>query len=620
MISTIFQNKKIFIWSLVATLFMFCSPDDDSNNLYPEVVPNFSFSIDHLTKEVTFTNTSTGGNIYLWDFGDGNTSTEANPIHTYEADGTYTVTLTVTNAAGTSESISYEVIVDLNNVCSGDDPQSENAADFHISFSDEPTTVADGVEFSREFNPNSSGINTSCYSGLITRTEAHSFVNLQFNVDSKFNFDTQNGFTMKVFSPNVGSTVTLKLEDQQDSNVFVEFQAITTVANEWEELEFFFGASANDLYDKIVLFFDLGQTNTNMYYFDDLQLDTVEEITCDSETAQNTDPGAGPLNITFLGGANLFESFGDMEGEVVDNSVWDDNNSSCYIYKYVKTASAQTWAGIAYSGGFENAIEPATQPSNFKMKVFSQDRVGEVTIRLEFEPFPNVDPAVNITASTTQVGVWEELSFDFSAHTDKTFKSMVIYVDEGQAGDDAIFYFDDITQNESTSGCAEETVANNINPETGLNISFKDGENPMDAFGNMTGEVVSNPFESGINTSCNVYKYVKTATAETWSGVGIAGGMETSIVPGSQSGIIKLKALGASRTGDVTVRLEFEPFPNVDPAVEVIQSISNVGEWEELTFDFSAHTDKTFKSLIIYVDKEANFDDAEFYIDDIVQE
>ncbi|MDI9634181.1 MAG: PKD domain-containing protein [Methanolinea sp.] len=37
-----------------------------------------------------------------WDFGDGNTSSERNPVHTYVSPGTYTVTLTVRNAAGES--------------------------------------------------------------------------------------------------------------------------------------------------------------------------------------------------------------------------------------------------------------------------------------------------------------------------------------------------------------------------------------------------------------------------------------------------------------------------------------------------------------------------------------
>ena len=34
---------------------------------------------------------------WLWSFGDGSTSTETNPLHTYSAEGVYTVTLTVTN-------------------------------------------------------------------------------------------------------------------------------------------------------------------------------------------------------------------------------------------------------------------------------------------------------------------------------------------------------------------------------------------------------------------------------------------------------------------------------------------------------------------------------------------
>jgi PKD repeat protein len=44
-----------------------------------------------------------------WTFGDGGTSTATNPSHTYAADGVYTVTLTVRNAAGLSNSVSHSV-------------------------------------------------------------------------------------------------------------------------------------------------------------------------------------------------------------------------------------------------------------------------------------------------------------------------------------------------------------------------------------------------------------------------------------------------------------------------------------------------------------------------------
>lgn len=41
------------------------------------------------------------GATYLWDFGDGETSTEINPVHVYAAAGTYTVTLSITLAGNT---------------------------------------------------------------------------------------------------------------------------------------------------------------------------------------------------------------------------------------------------------------------------------------------------------------------------------------------------------------------------------------------------------------------------------------------------------------------------------------------------------------------------------------
>jgi PKD repeat protein len=59
-------------------------------------VAGFSYTSVGLT--ATFTNTSTYGGTYLWDFGDGQTSTDQNPAHTYAADGTYSVTLIVTNS------------------------------------------------------------------------------------------------------------------------------------------------------------------------------------------------------------------------------------------------------------------------------------------------------------------------------------------------------------------------------------------------------------------------------------------------------------------------------------------------------------------------------------------
>jgi len=58
-------------------------------------VAQFTFSQNNAI--VDFTNTSTNGDSYFWDFGDGSTATTASPSHTYTANGTYNVMLVTTN-------------------------------------------------------------------------------------------------------------------------------------------------------------------------------------------------------------------------------------------------------------------------------------------------------------------------------------------------------------------------------------------------------------------------------------------------------------------------------------------------------------------------------------------
>jgi len=61
---------------------------------------------------VQFTNQSDGDELtYSWDFGDGTTSTDASPIHTYSAFGTYEVTFTATNAVGSS-TVSQQLLIE----------------------------------------------------------------------------------------------------------------------------------------------------------------------------------------------------------------------------------------------------------------------------------------------------------------------------------------------------------------------------------------------------------------------------------------------------------------------------------------------------------------------------
>ena len=171
--------KKIFnllaIVAMASCVFAGCEPEtptptptppannetnDEGNEQTAELKADFTFAAEGTT--VKFTNASTGATAYLWNFGDENTSTEENPEHTYDAAGTYTVKLTVQDAAGTAKSVEKEVSVagavkayfsataktdragKFGKIFSFDATSSENAASIAWDF-------GDGSESSTEF-------------------------------------------------------------------------------------------------------------------------------------------------------------------------------------------------------------------------------------------------------------------------------------------------------------------------------------------------------------------------------------------------------------------------------------------------------------------------------------
>ena len=65
-------------------------------------IPSYTYSLTN-SPTLAFTNNTVGGVSYFWSFGDGNTSTLENPVHTYSAGGIYNVTLSVSNACGSAD-------------------------------------------------------------------------------------------------------------------------------------------------------------------------------------------------------------------------------------------------------------------------------------------------------------------------------------------------------------------------------------------------------------------------------------------------------------------------------------------------------------------------------------
>jgi len=106
------EHTGIFFDSTGVYLFLGSTANATIQRLSTLVAPVADFTATPLTGsaplEVSFMDASTNDpTSWLWDFGDGNTSTLQNPTHTYTVVGHYTVSLTATNFKG-SDSISKD--------------------------------------------------------------------------------------------------------------------------------------------------------------------------------------------------------------------------------------------------------------------------------------------------------------------------------------------------------------------------------------------------------------------------------------------------------------------------------------------------------------------------------
>ena len=82
----------------------------------PDAPPKAAFNVAKNGLTINLTSTSTDDDAvvsHAWDFGDGGTSSQADPSHVYDAAGTYDVKLTVTDGSGQTDSVTKSVSVEV---------------------------------------------------------------------------------------------------------------------------------------------------------------------------------------------------------------------------------------------------------------------------------------------------------------------------------------------------------------------------------------------------------------------------------------------------------------------------------------------------------------------------
>jgi hypothetical protein len=282
-------------------------------------------------------------------------------------------------------------------------------------------------------NPQSNGINTSSRVGRMIKNAGQPWGGSFLTLSQPMDFSANKVFRMKVFSPRVGAKVLLKVENSANAGINFEKEVTTSIANAWEDLVFdYSGINAANVYDRIVLIFELGTPGDGSanftFLFDDIRL-------------TNTFPVAIPLNFEYPVTYGWFD-FDGGNVTVINNPQSGGINTSAKVARMIKNPG-QPWGGsfLTLSSPINFAIS-----RTFKMKVFSPRAGARVLLKVENSSNPGQNFEREV--STTVAGAWEELTFDYSAiNTGNVYDRVVIIFDLGTPGDGSAnytFLFDDL--------------------------------------------------------------------------------------------------------------------------------------------------------------------------------
>lgn len=265
----------------------------------------------------------------------------------------------------------------------------------------------------------------------------------------------RNIITMRVYSPDSGIVVKLKVEDPNDGTKSVETDVRTTVANAWQTLSFNFtnqssGTAAINYtytYKKASVFFNFGvagaTAGTKVYYFDDV---IFPAATGPVLTQVNLPVNFDSTNVNY----GLTDFGGNASSIVTDPAV--PANKVC---KVIKTGSAELWAGTTLGGslGFSSAIPFAANATKMNVRIYSP-AIG-TPIRLKAEDPNDPTKSVETETVTTKANQWETLEFNFANQASGTaainfgytYKKLSLFFNFGTTGATAgekIYYFDDV--------------------------------------------------------------------------------------------------------------------------------------------------------------------------------
>jgi len=318
-------------------------------------------------------------------------------------------------------------------------------------------------QFSVVPNPSTTGINGSTTCGQYVRNGSAQYDVMRISARGFFDdltpyLNGTNVIRLKVYSTRRGVPVQISFEDSTQTTPtnypagrLAVFKDTTTLANEWEELEFRLDSRPDinatpDGMNCMLLAFNINSSNSGTYLFDDLQGPEYTE---------------GSLEL----GEFLLENFEDVRkfnygfrdgtlSQSIVNPAPNNVNPSPLVGRYVRNAGSRYDVMVCNIDGRIRDIRPYfSNRKKIVMKVYSNNPIGsniDITLA-NSRRFANAWPQGRHSiwrGTTTRTGEWENVVFALHEVPDRTTSdtSLDIFVIQFDPTSNSgnTYYFDDL--------------------------------------------------------------------------------------------------------------------------------------------------------------------------------
>ena len=412
--------------------------------------------------------------------------------------------------------------------------------------------------------------------------------------------DGYSTMSLRVYSPEAGIPILLKLEVWDNAGAFTEVIANTTVANEWETINFDFSLDPNFnaavAYNKPVVFFNFGVSGADAgemtFMWDDLQFiyPIPAYIYNDFDANQNNEFSGDPSVPT-----------------IVTNPDPSGLNTSDNCMEYLK--SEADWAFV-YTEldeliNFENG-------TNFQLKVHS-DTMCAVTLKLE-NRYANWI-STERTAMITDTSKWVLLNFDFSGAPSETYSKIVIFFGFAETMG-YTFYFDDVEGPvyDTPKLVLEENVQDNFEDDgwsTLNNWIFQDPN--MDPLQTIADVDDPNNTTADYNRSGSFEWTNAQVELDHRLDLSARNKFELDVYFPSANDYTTMPAQAA-------IKLQNSLYTENAwwTQTEIVIPVTVFDEWTTLLFDFEAVSDVTdYDKIVVQLGGEGHWVPAQFYFDDL---